>query len=272
MATWEDGPEYAPVVRPSEFTEPAVGPLSVALVVPQPAALAPKDRPAFDEPPVAVAPLATILPAVVDVRDPQQPFDVVSSTVTSDSAWGALHGNAPTAGAERSGPWGPPAPTAWLAPEQPLVVRDSANAQSGYPAPGTPEWFGPGAYGQQPDRQPAGAAAVLNAATPGLCICLLLGGLVWVIAPIMLSVTLGLSSRVRAARAEVRRAFAIGFGLFLLLAALGGMFTTDGFSGWWRFTGVSALVVCWGLLVATLVLVRRGLTAAPPAPRRASWG
>ena len=62
MATWEDGPEYAPVERPAEFAEPSAPPLSIAAPVPQMAALAPKDRPAFDQPPVPVAPLATLIP------------------------------------------------------------------------------------------------------------------------------------------------------------------------------------------------------------------
>ena len=45
MATWEDGPEYAPVERPSQFENPDVAPLSTAPPVQQMAALAPKDRP-----------------------------------------------------------------------------------------------------------------------------------------------------------------------------------------------------------------------------------
>jgi hypothetical protein len=274
MATWEDGPEYAPVERPSAFAEPEVAPLDVAPPVAQQAALAPKERPIFADPPVPISPLATLLPVVADVRDPQQPFDVASSTMTSDSAWGALHGtHIQGAGVEPTGPWGPPAPTSWPAPEQPLVISTAANTHGGFPAPGTPGWFSPGEYGAQPDSRPAGPAAVLDAATPGLCICLLLGGLVWVIAPIMLAVTLGLSGRVKAAKADVRRAFTFGVGLFVLLAVLGALVNQTGFSGWWQFAGISALVICWLLLVATLLLVRRGLTtpAAPP-PRRATWG
>ena len=96
MATWEDGPEYAPLVRPAVFDQPQVAPLAMAPPVQQMASLAPKDRPRFADPPVPVAPLATLIPPVADVRDPQQPFDVASSALTTDSGWGGVHWSPPT--------------------------------------------------------------------------------------------------------------------------------------------------------------------------------
>ena len=58
MATWEDGPEYAPLERPANFTAAATAPLSTAPPVVQMAAYAPKQRPGFGQPPAPVAPLA----------------------------------------------------------------------------------------------------------------------------------------------------------------------------------------------------------------------
>jgi hypothetical protein len=75
MATWEDGPEYAPLERPEEFTSPAVEPLDLAPPPPVPAAL-PAQRPVFTDPSDPVAPLAALVPAPADDRDPQQPFAV----------------------------------------------------------------------------------------------------------------------------------------------------------------------------------------------------
>src|SRR4051812_3975505 len=95
MATWEDGPEYAPLERPADFAPAAAAPLPVAPPVPQMAALAPKDRPVFDQPPVPLAPLGALVPPPEETRDPQQPFAVVSSAMTSDSAWGAVHWGGP---------------------------------------------------------------------------------------------------------------------------------------------------------------------------------
>ena len=92
MATWEDGPEYAPLVRPDAFSEPTISPLSVRAPVEQPAAAAPKERPAFADPADPVAPLESLVPPIEAPRDPAEPFDVVTTALTSaDSAWGAAH-------------------------------------------------------------------------------------------------------------------------------------------------------------------------------------
>src|SRR5689334_17420999 len=97
MATWEDGPEYAPVERPADFAESPAPPLSQAEPYQQMARLAPKSRPQFADPSAAVAPLADLHPAVEAKRDPQQPFDVASSTMTTESAaWGATHWSPPS--------------------------------------------------------------------------------------------------------------------------------------------------------------------------------
>jgi len=274
MATWEDGPEYAPVERPSQFENPDVAPLSTAPPVQQMAALAPKDRPAFADPTAPVAPLAALHPIVEAGRDPQAPFDVASSTMTSDSAWGALHWNPPSG--STSGSWGAPSTAPWPAPEQPMVLTSPpVSGHGGMPTPGTPAWFGPGAYGQTPDTQEQGARAVLTAATPGLCICLLIGGLIYVIAPVMLLVSFGLSRRVWVSGKRVRTAFGVGLGIFGLLAILGSLTSEAGFTEWWRYLGICALVICWGLLVAVLVIVRHGLVTndsdrRPPDPT--PWG
>ena len=75
MATWEDGPEYAPLVRPDAFTEPTIPPLSSTPPVEQLAAAAPKERPAFADPRDSVAPLERLIPPI-EVRHPSpQPED-----------------------------------------------------------------------------------------------------------------------------------------------------------------------------------------------------
>ena len=140
MATWEDGPEYAPLERPAEFTSPAVEPLDVAPPVPQPPAALPSQPPVFDEPPQPVAPLASLVPPPKDGRDPQEPFAVVSSNLTSGSAWGSAHQPVPLAVTAPQHPLGGPAPTP-VAPAWP-------GAASGWPAP-APAWPTP-APGPEP--------------------------------------------------------------------------------------------------------------------------
>lgn len=278
MATWEDGPEYAPVERPAEFAAAATVPLSTAPPVVQMAAYAPKERPGFAAPPAPVAPLETLVPTPADRRDPEQPFAVVSATLTSDSAWGAVHWGppsgppvgTPTAPTLPPGsPFPAPGPVALPPPTAPLPNRPLPDGS--FPAPGTPAWFGPGPYGEQPP--PPGRVtprAVWEAAMPGLCICLAVGGLVWVLAPILYAIAFGLAGRVQVARARVRRAFAIGSGVLGLVAIVATLTNDLGFGEWWRVVGGWSLVACWALLVTTLVLVYRALRAGeppePPAP------
>ena len=75
MATWEDGPEYAPLERPADFSQPRVAALDTAPERPEPVALAPKERPSFSEPPVPVAepPVPVALPPVPVVFVPPVP-------------------------------------------------------------------------------------------------------------------------------------------------------------------------------------------------------
>jgi hypothetical protein len=313
MATWEDGPEYAPLERPAEFSSPTAAPLEVIPPTVQSAALAPVARPAFDAPQAPVAPLAQLVPVVADERNPELPFDVAASTVTSmDSAWGAAHwsppggspGQAPIApptppsgGADPTstsawppppvpnpGPYGSapaewPAPTtAWPPPSAPFPpMGGPAQLPSGYPPPGTPQWFGPGPTGQLPPPaapSSVNARAVSAAATPGLLICLAVGGFIHPFAPITLALAFFLSSRVKVAQTAVRRAFFITLG-FLGLIAVVGLLGWIGFGEWWSYLAWWSLLLSWAMLVTVIVLVYRGLKNGPPRPPvnyTSNWG
>lgn len=93
MATWEDGPEYAPLQRPDAFDEPTAA--TVGLESPAPPAStppAPPERPLFDGPTTPVPALETLVPTPPAGRDPEQPFEVVASVMTTEtSAWASAH-------------------------------------------------------------------------------------------------------------------------------------------------------------------------------------
>jgi hypothetical protein len=275
MATWEDGPEYAPIERPSDFQNPDAAPLDVAPPYAQVAAWAPKSRPAFDSPEGPVAPLSTLTPGREEPRDPQEPFAVASSTMTSDSAWGAVHWAAPTGQPSAAG-WTPPPGASRLQPEQPLAVHTGTSPTPGnFPTPGTPEWFGPAPYGQQPQpTSPVSARAVLDAATSGLCMCLIIGGLVSVLSPIILCISVGLAGRVKVATAEVRRTYLLGIGVLAAIGVLGLFLVDTGFGEWWRFLSNWGLLICWALLISTLAMVYRRLKSDnfTPPTYRSPWG
>lgn len=348
MASWEDGPEYAPVERPSEFAVAPAPPLEVVPAPERPTAGAPQDRPAFDGPRVPAPRLVDLVPVVADQRDPARPFDVVSSTLTSmDSAWGSAHwsapNGAPAAGAVPLGaptqpvpvpypgaqpgptgthypgptgmsaasvvgyppapagapvvqtpypggppagangqqppapaPYGDPAARSWPQPTAPIApVTGPAQLPYGYPPPGTPQWFGPGPPAPQPRAAvgPVRFAEVTTAATPGLVICLVIGGVLWFLAPIMLGVGFFLSARVKVARESVRKVYLFALG-FLGFFALAGLLNAPlGFGDWWSYVGIWSLVICWVLMATVLVLVHRGLKSgrAQPPSTMTGW-
>ncbi len=274
MATWEDGPEYAPLERPADFSLPSVEPLEIVPPAQVSAALAPKDRPHFDGPRDEVAPLAQLIPAVADQRDPGEPFAVVSSTLTStDSAWGSAHWSSPHGQAVNAAR----PVTSWPTPQAPLPpVGGPAQLPGEYPPPGTPQWFGPGPVAPPPPQPPAAldARAVLTAATPGLLICLGVGGLLFLLAPIMLGLAFVLSSRVTVAQRQIRKTFSVAL-LLLGFIALAGLVTDRlWFTDWWSFVGVWALLICWTMLVTVLVMVYLALKRRTPQPPRytSNWG
>jgi hypothetical protein len=279
MATWEDGPEYAPLDRPDAFTEPSTPPLSFAPPPEQLAALAPKERPAFADPPEPVEPLANLIPPVEPPRDPAIPFEVVSTGLTSaDSAWGAAHWTSPAS--QPAGPSVPqvpgPAPASWPPATEPLPpVAGPLPNVNGFPTPGTMEWFAPAPYRQPSEPASVTARQVLETATPGVCICLLIGGLVPLISPIMLAVAFGLSSRIQVASAQIRRTFITALSMLGVFAVLGVLADASSFSGWWRAVSLWSLVISWVTMVVVLVLVHRELkrqTGGDQSGPRSHWG
>nr|WP_294693456.1 hypothetical protein [uncultured Friedmanniella sp.] len=280
MASWEDGPEYAPLERPAQFTTPAAAPLDDAEPVVEAAPTAPVQRPQFRDPAEPVAPLSTLVPVVEDPRDPQVPFDVVTTNLTSGSAWGSAHGGLPppvappvAAGALPASAYSAEsllqaaaAPTDAWPPAAPRPGGYPPAAPGAYPAPGTPQWFGPGPYGEQPPAPRVDLRRFIEAATPGLLIVLGVGGLIFVLSPVLLAVAFSLRSRVRAAEPQVRLALGVALGMMIFFGVIGLSRQPLDFSEWWSFVGAWSLLLCWATLVTVCVLVYRGLKHDPAAP------
>jgi len=295
MATWQDGPEYAPLERPDEFAVPEAAPLGSAPPVPQLPA-APAGRPAFDGPAEPVAPLAALVPAPADERDPQRPFDVVSSNLTAPGAWAEVHGSSPAeplpsaaapapwpvqgwtadpdpaAPATAAAPVGPGFPSTSGYPGEPYPGSGYPPAPNGYPAPGTPEWFAPGAYGEQP---PSGDRVdirqVLYAVTPGLLIVLGLGVVISPLAPVLLGLAFVLCRRVKVAQTQVRRTLAIALGSLGAFAVIGLLNNPLGFGEWWAVLSAWSRVICLVTAVVAVMQVwarlkSRSTRPGPPPP------
>lgn len=134
-----------------------------------------------------------------------------------------------------------------------------------FPGPGTPEWLDPGRYPQPTSPAPEPTAkAVLAAATPGLVVTLVVGGLVWVLAPVTVVLAALLARRMTHGRRASRIAFGAVFAL-LALVGLVGFVTADGvFSLWWDNIARWACLGSWVLLAATLMAAYHGLRHARP--------
>ena len=302
MATWEDGPEYAPLERPQYFADAPVPPLEQAPPVARPADGLPTARPRFDEPSAPVAALATLVPEPPDERDPNRPFDTLTTTLTSESGWGtsatqpfvattpfapsaatavgpaALPGN-PWPVLEQPAPGGFPPPgdvgTGAAFPSAPPVGHAPPPDPYAYPAPGTPGWFAPPptTYGDQQQPGRVDAKQVVEAATPGLCICLAIGGLIYVLAPVMLVLAVFLSTRVQVAQRAVRTAFRIAAGAVGFFAVVGLVRSVFDGDPWWSFVGLWSLLICWVMLGVLLLIVWQALTRprTPQPPSTNPW-
>jgi uncharacterized membrane protein len=112
--------------------------------------------------------------------------------------------------------------------------------------------------------------SVLAAATPGLSISLLVGGLIYFLAPAMVVVAFYLSTRIQVAQRQVRRSMGIGIGVLAFVAVL--TFLSNGAADgyWWELLGGWAQVICWVLLATVLLQVRSALKrrAGYPLPPR----
>lgn len=268
MATWEDGPEYAPLERPDAFDAPSVITADLAPLPPTPVEPpAPLVRPVFADPQQPVPRLADLVPAPPAPRDPNEPFDVVASLMTAESsAWASAHWSQPPAA-----PQFPPPPSAQ--PGQPYPpgyppTEPYPAANAPFPAPGTPQWFVPGPGSQQPPVRPVAPTArtVLAAVTPGVLISLAIGGLIWMLAPVTVVLAYLLTGRMTYGRTPTRTAFGIVLGLLGAVALLA-LVGADGlYLQWWDTLAGWACFGSWVLLVTAIIAAHRALKQGRPDP------
>ena len=250
MATWEDGPEYAPLARPAAFTDPGLPPLAVIAPPAAPPA-APSEPPAYLPPAQPQADLATLVPPQPPARDPNAPFDTISLSLTSVPAGGSS--------------WTPTQPLRSTAPSAPVdlarrpVVAPQAqiNAPS-FPAPGTPQWFAPG---QPLPRQPAVVSLkdVANAVTVPVIIATALGGLINSIALPMLVLGMVATSRIAYRRRMVTGVVGSVTGVLSLVALVQIFEGADAYTFYGALCDAAQLV-SWGALIALISIMYRALS------------
>ena len=282
MATWEDGPEYAPLEHPDGFSHPDVAPL--ADVAPQDSlrADAPTAQPAFQPSADPGPPLEVLSPQRTDVRDPTQPFEVVESAATADtSAWSGAHSSSIT---QPPGGWGAPAggPVVASAAAAAAVREGSTPFQlsggavqypppESFPQPGSVQWFAPPPPGQQP--VPAGPRLTMfQALTPGYVVVLAMS-IFAPIAPATLVIGAILAGQVKLAQPLVGRLRTGALALFGLIALLSIPLADGTFTGWWNVIRIWAMLIALILLAASVIAVQldRARTGGYQPPGQ-NWG
>ncbi len=267
MATWQDGPEYAPAERPTAFVDPPAEPLQAPPAATTPAVWAPADQPVFSPPTAPTPALAALVPSVAAPRNPQQPFEVTSSTITNQSAWSAVHSQAITAATVQ--PWTPEQPVAASAPvpgyhpARPAMHPQAQVNPTPFPTPGTPQWFGPPPpWARVPEAPPAvSIGQMITGATPGVLVPLAVGAVFSWLSVVMLAISFALSARIAYRRETVRRIYSgVALGL-AIVAATNMLDDTVSPEMLWETVSNWAQLACWVIPVLVVLVVGAALRA-----------
>jgi len=247
MASWQDGPEYAPLEWPDAFTDPQLPPLDVAAPPPDRGLDAPPEPPAFAPPPQPAADLAGFVPPTGPSRDPHEPFAVVTSTLTSfatrDASW------------KPTDPLGPEvAPARIEMPRTSFVTPLAQINPPSFPAPGTPQWFVPPGVPQAPAPARVSMRDIVRGVTPPVLILCLLGGLINPLSLLLLVLGLVTTARIGYRRRAVAATVGTASGV-LVLAALFELLTGAGLGDLYDALSGLAQFTCWGVLLALIIIV-----------------
>ncbi|MDR1851325.1 MAG: hypothetical protein LBR21_01535 [Propionibacteriaceae bacterium] len=273
MATWEDGPEYAPLERPSGFDAAQVEPL--AAHEPQTPQLppAPENPPKWYEPVKDAKPLSEYVPESAPERDGHQPFELATALLTT-SGWEAEKldevdpklplGPAPRAysatqvlAQNAPGQAAPVAPPVFEATEQSGVYPPSREPAfpvyppGVFPQPGTPAWFSTQQVPYRPP-EPLTLQRVLAAATAGVLIPLALGSMVVQFSTLMFVLAFVLSSRIRYRTRAIRITF--GTGAAFVVMALFYSYFADGPDIDWQIQAMNNIAI-WVCRIVIWVVI-----------------
>ncbi|MDR0284226.1 MAG: hypothetical protein LBI33_04955 [Propionibacteriaceae bacterium] len=234
MATWKDGPRYAPAERPAGFAAPTTGVSLAAPALPPTVPPAPAAPPAGFQPGAPGVPLGAIQAAPADERDPQVPFRSLTLVLTPGFGEGPLRPRTPL---------------------EPFHVVSAVASPAASPAP-------PPA---PPTSYPVALRDVGTAAYPPLLILLVVLGFVALSSPffavlVLVAAPFVLVPRVRFRVGPLRwTTFAILGGLAILWVISffldASMYNVD------LHLPVWTLVACWSLAAADVLLQYLGLRA-----------
>jgi len=266
MASWQDGPEYAPQERPAAFVVPPAPPLIDPTPAPGAPTAPPDGEPSFSPPAAAQPDLAALVPSAAPGRNPNLPFEVLTATLTNAGSWGsgpASAGQPELAQRLPTQPFNAPGPPlhAYL-PVQPTLTPNAPVNPAPFPSPGTPQWFAP-----PPDsRVPVAPAAVTigqiwTATTAGVMVPLIIGALFNWFSILMLALSFALSARIAYRHDAVRRSY---IGALIIVGVVGIMsMLSVGYSSDLLFQSLSdgSQLACFVLVFVIGLIVGAALRA-----------
>ncbi len=258
MASWTDGPEYAPAARPAAF----VAPVAEALAGPAPVPAVPEGVPGVEPsfvPPEGPAPdLRELVPSAAPGRNPNLPFESMTTPITAIEPAAARRPEEPFTAS------GPPI-TGYL-PVQSVVQPTAQVNPAPFPAPGTPQWFAP------PPGQPVIPAPsqveigqIWRETTNWVMVPLLIAMFILPISPIALLVAWLSTVQIRYRKVAIRRSYLIALilvGAISLITAL-----TDPSVSLWDPLTITSTLAAWVLVFVTPGLVGSALRNHEPPDR-----
>ena len=246
VATWKDGPRYAPLERPTGFAEPSQQVSLAPEEAEPPVSAGPSDPPSDFQPTGSPVPLDHIDSTPADTRDPRAPFVEVTSAMTSEGGPGAAR-----------------------TPLEPFHVISSAPSAALTWAP-PPDFARPAVV-----RRPVTARDCFTAAYPPLLIALFVVGFVGLVTPLFSVALLVMAPflilpRVQYRRSQLRIANNVILGILAILWIISlildsSMYNVDLKLPMWTWLG------CWILALTDLILqwiaLRNGEPPSSAPPR-----
>ena len=253
MASWTDGPEYAPTVRPTAF----VAPVADALPNPEPAAAPAADLPLSEptfQPPASPAPdLRELVPSAAPGRNPNLPFESLTTPLTEVAEPAQIR--------DPHRPFAEPGPPMNASPAAPVAQAPAQVNPPPFAAPGAPSW--PAVPGQPyPPAPSVTLGQMWKTATNWVMVPALIGMFIAPVAPVAFLVAAVSTSQILYRRKAVRRAWLI-IGIVVLVLTVLAVFA-DPFTDFYDVLGWSALVGCWIAAIASLAIVGSALRNGEP--------
>jgi hypothetical protein len=258
MATWRDGPEYAPSARPAAFVAPSAEPLETprsALV--QPAA-PPVAEPSFVPPDQPTPDLRALVPSAAPGRNPNLPFE--SATTPLTSAVAATAARSPLEPFDTGGP----SLAGYLAP-QPVLAPAAQINPAPLPMSMAQQWAPPAPATRVLGPRPVTIGQIWQATTGWVLVPLLIGMFLNPIAPVALLVAAVSTAQMRYRRAVIRRIYQVAgvavVGISLMVAFV------DDSTDFWTLVAVMSQVACWVLAILTPSIIGTALRNGEPPER-----